>query len=111
MSKEWRRRQAELNIGTTGHVDHGKTTLTWALSGIWAARHSEELKRGITIRLGYADTIVLKCPQCPPPQCYTTYALSGETCKYCGSKLEIQRKYSFVDCPGHEIACRYGHAT
>jgi len=104
MAEEWMRRQAELNIGTTGHVDHGKTTLTWALSGVWASRHSEELKRGITLRLGYADTAVLRCPKCPPPLCYTTYALSGTTCKHCGSRLEFVRKYSFVDCPGHEIA-------
>ena len=48
-------RQPEINIGTMGHVDHGKTTLVQALTGVWASRHSEELKRGITIKLGYAD--------------------------------------------------------
>ncbi|HIE14280.1 TPA: translation initiation factor IF-2 subunit gamma, partial [Candidatus Bathyarchaeota archaeon] len=47
-------RQPEVNIGTIGHVDHGKTTLVEAITGVWAARHSEELKRGITIKLGYA---------------------------------------------------------
>ena len=47
--------QPEINIGTIGHVDHGKTTLIQALSGVWAAKHSEELRRGITIKLGYAD--------------------------------------------------------
>ena len=52
--------QPEINIGTIGHVDHGKTTLVQALTGIWAARHSEELKRGITIKLGYADMPVYK---------------------------------------------------
>ena len=46
-------KQPEVNIGTIGHVDHGKTTLVQALTGVWASRHSEELKRGITIRLGY----------------------------------------------------------
>lgn len=35
-------RQPEINIGTIGHVDHGKTTLVQALTGVWAARHSEE---------------------------------------------------------------------
>lgn len=96
--------QSLLNIGTTGHVDHGKTTLAWALSGVWAARHSEELRRGVTLRLGYADVVALKCPKCPPPQCYTTLHLSGGwTCKYCGSPLQFLRKFSFVDCPGHEM--------
>ena len=44
----------EVNIGMIGHVDHGKTTLTQKLTGKWTDEHSEELKRGISIRLGYA---------------------------------------------------------
>ena len=39
-----------VNIGTAGHVDHGKTTLIQALTGKWTSVHSQELKRGITIR-------------------------------------------------------------
>ena len=50
----------EMNIGLIGHVDHGKTTLTSALSGKWTDTHSEELKRGITIKLGYADISIYK---------------------------------------------------
>ena len=50
----------EMNIGLIGHVDHGKTTLTSALSGKWTDTHSEELKRGITIKLGYADITIRK---------------------------------------------------
>ena len=52
--------QPEVNIGLVGHVDHGKTTLTQALSGIWTDTHSEERKRGISIKLGYADTAFYK---------------------------------------------------
>ena len=40
--------QSEINIGLVGHVDHGKTTLTKALSGIWTDTHSEETKRKIS---------------------------------------------------------------
>ena len=90
--------QAELNIMTAGHVDHGKTTLIGALTGRWTSAHSEELKRGITIRLGYADFTVKKCPKCPAPKCYSL----EEKCKHCGSAVKEVRKISFVDAPGHE---------
>ena len=91
--------QPEINVGTIGHVDHGKTTLVQALTGVWAARHSEELKRGITIKLGYADAAVYKCPECDEPQCYCT----SPECPACGSEAKFQRAVSFVDAPGHEI--------
>jgi len=91
-------KQPEVNIGTIGHVDHGKTTLVQALTGVWASRHSEELRRGITIKLGYADAPVYKCPKCPAPQCYST----EPKCKGCSSPGEFVRALSFVDAPGHE---------
>ena len=91
-------RHPECNIGTIGHVDHGKTTLVQALTGVWAARHSEELKRGITIKLGYADMPVYKCSKCETPKNYSTEPV----CPYCGSKTTFTRAVSFVDAPGHE---------
>jgi selenocysteine-specific elongation factor len=42
-------------VGTAGHIDHGKTALVRALTGIDADRLPEEKKRGITIDIGFAD--------------------------------------------------------
>jgi len=90
--------QSEVNIGLVGHVDHGKTTLTKSLSGVWTDRHSEEIRRGISIRLGYADTKIYKCEKCTGFDGYTT----KDKCPKCGGPAKFQRKISFVDAPGHE---------
>jgi translation initiation factor 2 subunit 3 len=90
--------QPEINIGLVGHVDHGKTTLTQALSGVWTDRHSEEMKRGISIKLGYADVAFYKCQKCQEPICFIT----NSKCANCGGKCKLLRVVSFVDAPGHE---------
>ncbi|MEK6823973.1 MAG: translation initiation factor IF-2 subunit gamma [Nanoarchaeota archaeon] len=76
----------EINVGVVGHIDHGKTTLLSKLTGKFTDTHSEELKRGITIKLGYADT--------------TIYEENG---KYNNTKGKPVRYVSFIDNPGHEM--------
>jgi len=87
-----------VNIGVVGHVDHGKTTLVYGLTGAWTDRHSEEIKRGISIRLGYADATFYRCERCEGPESFGTQP----TCPVCGGKAVPFRSVSFVDAPGHE---------
>lgn len=88
--------QPEVNIGLVGHVDHGKTTITEQFSGKWTDTHSEELKRGITIRLGYADTVIRRIPGAEETSPYTVEE------EVDGKKTEPVRKISLIDAPGHE---------
>ena len=91
-------KQPEVNIGLVGHVDHGKTTLVQALSGEWTDQHSEEMKRGISIRLGYADATFRRCPEAAEPDAFTV----EERCEDHDVDTDHLRTVSFVDAPGHE---------
>ena len=68
---------APLTLGTAGHIDHGKTTLVRALTGVDTDRLPEEQRRGMTIELGYAPLV-----------------------------LPSGRRLSVVDVPGHEKLVR-----
>lgn len=65
--------QPPLTLGTAGHIDHGKTALVAALTGVDTDRLPEEQARGISIELGYARL-----------------------------RLPDGRQVSVVDVPGHE---------
>ncbi|MGC8652347.1 MAG: translation initiation factor IF-2 subunit gamma [Candidatus Micrarchaeia archaeon] len=87
-----------LNIGTLGHIDHGKTSITKAITHVWTDKHSESIKRNMTIKLGYADAIIRKCEKCEGPEAYTT----EDTCPKCGGEAEPLMRISLLDSPGHE---------
>merc|ERR1719411_773825 len=65
-------RQATINIGTIGHVAHGKSTIVKALSGVKTTKHKMEMERNITIKLGYANAKIYKGvdPRTDRPDCY-----------------------------------------
>ncbi|KAK5582753.1 hypothetical protein RB653_004339 [Dictyostelium firmibasis] len=103
-------RQATINIGTIGHVAHGKSTVVKAISGVLTVRFTSEFKRNITIKLGYANAKIYKCdnPQCERPGCYKSARSNTEDnpqCERpgCGGRMTLLRHVSFVDCPGHDV--------
>ncbi|XP_021774764.1 eukaryotic translation initiation factor 2 subunit gamma-like isoform X1 [Chenopodium quinoa] len=111
LSPEVISRQATINIGTIGHVAHGKSTVVKAISGVQTVRFKNELERNITIKLGYANAKIYKCDddQCPRPMCYKAYGSGKEDTPLCdvpgfeNARMKLLRHVSFVDCPGHDI--------
>src|SRR5207245_7005373 len=88
---------ANCSAGRGGIVAHN-TSIVQAITGVWASAHSEELRRGITIKVGYADAAFYKCQYTPVPAAYST----SPTCPVCGKPTDLLRAVSFVDAPGHE---------
>ena len=113
LSPEVISRQATINLGTIGHVAHGKSTVVKAISGVTTVRFKNELERNITIKLGYANAKIYKCvdPTCPRPSCYKSFGSSKEDTPICdkckigggNGEMKLLRHVSFVDCPGHDI--------
>jgi len=98
-------RQATINIGTIGHVAHGKSTVVRAISGVTTVRFKNELIRNITIKLGYANAKIYKADgRHDEMGLYRSKGSSTED-EFVedGKTWRIQRHVSFVDCPGHDI--------
>lgn len=105
-------------IGTAGHIDHGKTALVKALTGIDADRLEEEKRRGITIDLGFAH-LELAIPSAlqgskrqggeavHAPSRLAEAQHDSKAPKIAGGlersdKNETELKLGFIDVPGHE---------
>ncbi len=90
-------------ITTAGHVDHGKTTLVHALSGVWVARYSEEIKRAMTVKLGYITIGLYECPSMEGEfRVISDGLLKDGKCPN-GDEPKLKRKVSILDVPGHEV--------
>ena len=83
-------------VGGSGPIVLHNTTIIEGLTGIWTSSHSEELRRGITIRIGYADMPIFRLTG-PSGEIYWS---RPEFEGY--GNPELVRVVSFVDCPGHE---------
>ncbi len=96
--------QATINIGTIGHVAHGKSTVVKALSGVHTVRFKTEQERNITIKLGYANAKIYESED-PTRPCYAAKGSShpDRWCNDEGIWMKLVRHVSFVDCPGHDI--------
>jgi translation initiation factor 2 subunit 3 len=120
LSPEIISRQATINIGTIGHVAHGKSTVVKAISGVQTVRFKNELIRNITIKLGYANAKIYKATGPAPGDnnidlnntdfaegtmgLYRSKGSSTADTFIENNKIwSLQRHVSFVDCPGHDI--------
>ena len=64
-----------------------------------------EKLRNITIKLGYANAKLYKCPGCQPPDGFKSFSsdqADATNCTHCDIPLVLTRHVSFVDCPGHD---------
>ena len=81
--------QPIINIGMLGSVSDGKSTTVHGLTGIKTQRHSDEMKRNITIKPGYANMKIYKNEE--------GYYVSDDNTE----SNELVHHVSFIDCPGH----------
>lgn len=88
-------------IGTAGHIDHGKTSLVWALTGTDTDRLPEEKKRGMSIELGYAFLAPSDDGPAEGKGSVAPAATAGQT-KVVPAFGLPREPIAFIDVPGHE---------
>lgn len=95
--------QPTINIGMIGSVSNGKSSITEKVTGVKTQKYQKEQERNITIKLGYANAKIYKCPNCPNPQSYQPHSssINSAKCKYCNINMDLVKHISFCDSPGH----------
>lgn len=86
-------------ISTLGNVSNGKSSLIRTMTGSNPMTHSKELKKNMTINLGYTNIKFYKCETCLEENCYK---INEEICEKCGTKNKLKLHASICDCPGHQ---------
>lgn len=97
--------QPTINIGLIGSVSNGKSSITEKLTGTKTQRYSTEIETNKTIKIGYANLKIFRCPVCKPPVCFQNKPSNTmeAACKICGINMELVRHISLVDIPGHNL--------
>jgi translation initiation factor 2 subunit 3 len=98
---EIKQNQAIMNVGMIGSVSNGKSSIVYKLTGIKTQKHSDEQKKNITMKLGYANTKIYKCETCPSSYQATSSNINAIACPICNSNMLLKTHISLVDCPGH----------
>ncbi len=91
--------QPIFNIGSIGHVAHGKSTLVKSITGVKTQKYSSEQERNITIHIGYANTKIFMDNN---GQLHTTPSKKESLTDFEGNEMTLVGHVSFVDVPGHE---------
>lgn len=96
------KKQATFNTGIVGHVSHGKSTLTYKLTGTRTQRHSSEKKTNDrTVKLGYANAKIYLNPETGLTK-VTPSSVDSCVDPVTGTEMTLVKHVSFPDCPGHD---------
>ena len=95
------KKQAILNIGCTGHVANGKSTIIKSLTGISTQKFKNEKERNITINIGYAGCKIYYSELLNEFK-FTSSNNDTINLDSKGNKMKLMHHFSFIDCPGHE---------